>query len=75
MALAWVARLHLDAQLGAMRTAFRTARVELADELTPDAVAAVMADIEAEGVRLRAAARSAALVHEALRGVRHIPRL
>lgn len=75
LALAWVATLHVEAQLEAMRTAYRQARVELGEELPADAVTAVMHDIEVEGARLRAAARSAHLLHEALQGKRYVPRL
>lgn len=75
LALAWVASLHIEAQLESMRVAYRTARVALGEELPADAVSAVMADLEAEGVRLRASARSARLLHEALQGKRYVPRL
>lgn len=75
VALAWVTVRHVDAQLEAMRQAYREARVELGDHLTPEALEQVLADLEAEGVRLRAARRSAELLHEAMQGRRFIPRL
>lgn len=75
VALAWLATRHIDAQLAAMRQAYREARVELGDQLGVEALAEVLADLEAEGVRLLAARRSAGLVHDALRGRRHVPRL
>ncbi|MCG7321309.1 hypothetical protein [Arsenicicoccus bolidensis] len=74
-ALAWVAVQHADAQLAAMRQAYRQVRVALGEELPPEALRDVMADLEAEGVRLRATARSVHLVHEAMQGRRFVPRL
>ena len=73
--LAWVAERHLDAQLVAMRQAYREARVDLADVIPQDAVAEVLVCLEREGLRLRAARRGAGLVAQALRGGRYIPRL
>ncbi len=75
VALAWVAVHHLDAQLGAMRTAYREVRVDLGELIGPEAVADVLADLEAEGVRLLAARRGAGLVLEAMQGRQFIPRL
>lgn len=75
VALAWVARFHLAGQVAAMRDAFRAARVELRDDLPPEAVPEVLAALETEGLRLRAAARGADLIVDALRGHRHVPRL
>lgn len=75
VALAWLATRHIDAQLVAMRQAYRDVRVELGDHLTSEALAEVLADLEAEGVRLLAARRSAGLVHDALQGKRYVPRL
>jgi hypothetical protein len=66
---------HLDAQLGAMRTAYREVRVDLGELIGPEAVADVLADLEAEGVRLLAARRGAGLVLEAMQGRQFIPRL
>ena len=75
VALAWLTTRHIDAQLVAMRQAYRDARVELGDLLTPEAVAQVLADLEAEGVRLIDARRAAGLVYDALQGTRYVPRL
>ena len=75
VALAWIAVRHIDAQLVAMRQAYRDVRVDLADQLGPEGLAQVLADLEAEGVRLLAARRAAGLVHEALTGKRFVPRL
>lgn len=74
-ALAWVACTHVDAQVSAMRQAYRNARVELGDQLTPTALRDVLGDLEVEGLRLRAVARSAALVRDALWGVVFVPKL
>jgi hypothetical protein len=75
VALAWIAVRHIDAQLVAMRQAYRDARVDLADQLGPEGLSQVLADLETEGVRLLAARRAAGLVHEALTGKRFVPRL
>ncbi len=74
-ALAWVTEHHIEAQLVAMRRAYRGARVDLADLLPASGVEEVLGALEAEGMRLRAAHRAAQLVHEALRGRRFVPRL
>jgi hypothetical protein len=75
VALAWVAVRHIDAQLEVMRAAYREVRVDLGDLVSPEALAQVQADLEAEGLRLRASARGARLVYDALQGKRYIPRL
>jgi hypothetical protein len=75
VALAWVATRHIEAQLVAMRQAYREARVELDDHVSSEGLAQILADLEAEGVRLLAARRSAQLIHEALEGKRFVPRL
>ncbi len=75
LALAWVAGRHIDAQLVAMRQAYRDARVELGDHLGPEALADILHDLELEGVRLLAARRAAGLLEEAMRGKRFVPRL
>lgn len=75
MALAWLTTRHIDAQLTAMRAAYRDIRVELADELAAPTLGEVLADMEREGVRLLAAQRGARLVVEAMRGRRYVPRL
>ena len=75
VALAWVTVRHVDAQLAAMREAYRQARVELGDVLPADGLEQVLENLEAEGLRLRGAARSARLLQDALRGKQYIPRL
>lgn len=75
IALAWVTIRHVEAQLEAMRAAYREVRVDLADLVTPEALPEVLAALEAEGVRLRAAARAAELLYDALQGKEYVPRL
>ena len=75
VALAWVAVRHIDAQLLAMRQAYREIRVDLGDLVSTEALSEIQSDLEAEGLRLRAAARSAGLLYDALQGRRYIPRL
>lgn len=75
VALAWVATRHIEAQLVAMRQAYREARVELDDLVPADGLAQILADLESEGVRLLAAKRSAGLLYDALQGKRYVPRL
>jgi hypothetical protein len=78
-AVAWLfARFagdHVAAGLEAARTGWRTVRVELADQLPPDAIEAAMVAYEREGARLAAAARGVDVVAGALRGERWVPRL
>ena len=66
---------HVAAGLEAARTGWRTVRVDLADQLPPDAMEAAVAAYEREGARLAAAARGIAVVAAALRGERWVPRL
>jgi hypothetical protein len=75
VALAWLAQRHIAGQVTVMRQAFREARVEIGPDVTPEALAEIMGQLEAEGLRLVAARRSAQLIHEALQGKRFIPRL
>jgi hypothetical protein len=75
VALAWVAVRHIDAQLEAMRQAYREVRVDLGDLVSAEALAQIQTDLEKEGLRLRASARGARLLYDALQGKRYIPRL
>jgi len=75
VALAWVAVRHIDAQLEAMRQAYREVRVDLGDLVTAQALAEIQSDLEAEGLRLRASARAARLLYDAMQGKRYVPRL
>ncbi|MEP6797804.1 MAG: hypothetical protein ABI890_06640, partial [Lapillicoccus sp.] len=51
VALAWLADRHIEGQVGAMRQAYREARVELGDRVTTEALAEIMGHLEAEGLR------------------------
>jgi hypothetical protein len=73
--LAWLALRHIEGELAAMRGAYREVRVEMADHLDAEALAQVLNDLETEGVRLRAAARGASLILDALQGRHFVPRL
>jgi hypothetical protein len=73
--LAWLAGHHLDGQLQATRRALATARAQLADVVAPPVVAETLEAVEAEEARLLAARRGLALVAQALRGIRFVPRL
>lgn len=66
-ALAWVATRHLEAQLEAMRGAWRDVRPELGPALPPGSLSDVLESLASEGLRLRANHRSAGLLLEALR--------
>lgn len=66
-ALAWVASRHLEAQLAAMRGAWRDVRPELGPLLPPGTISEVLDSLAREGLRLRAAHRAAGLLLEALR--------
>ncbi|MDN5790529.1 MAG: hypothetical protein L0H25_06640 [Micrococcales bacterium] len=75
VALAWLAGHHLDAQVIAMRRAWREARVAIGPDVPAEALSEILGHIEAEGIRLIAASRSARLLHEALQGKVFAPRL
>ena len=75
VALAWLADRHIEGQVGAMRQAYREARVELGDRVTTEALTEIMGHLEAEGLRLVAARRASALILEAMQGKRFVPRL
>ena len=66
---------HIDAQLEAMRQDYREVRVELGDLVSTEALTEIQSDLEAEGLRLRASARGAQLLYDALQGKRYVPRL
>jgi len=75
VALAWVAVRHIDAQLEVMRQAYREVRVDLGDLVSTEALSQIQSDLETEGLRLRASARAARLLYDALQGKRYVPRL
>jgi hypothetical protein len=67
VALAWIAVRHLQADLAAMRGAWRDVRPDLGPVLPPGTLSDVLGSLTQEGLRLRAALRSAELLLEALR--------
>jgi hypothetical protein len=73
--LAWLAGHHLEGQLQATRRALATVRAELRDVIPPAALAEVLEVVESEEARILATRRGLALVGQALRGVRFVPRL
>ena len=75
VALAWLAERHVEAQVEAMREAYRSVRVDLTEVLPAGTVEAILVCLEHEGLRLRAAQRGVALVREALDGSVFVPRL
>ena len=68
VALATLARHHLDACVDGARSGYRTARTELGPHLPPSAIEAVLTAYRNEGRRLAAAAQAADLVERALHG-------
>jgi hypothetical protein len=58
-----------------MRSAYRDVRVDLGELVPAEALPEILADLEAEGLRLRASALGASLLYDALQGRRYIPRL
>ncbi len=75
IALAWITCRHLEGQVAATRDAWREARVEIGPHVPTEALTEILSEIEAEGIRLVAATRSARLLHEALQGKVFAPRL
>jgi len=73
--LARAARESVEAARAAAAHGLATARAELKDVVPPEAVGAMMAMYEREGARLADAAHAVALVEQALRGERFVPRL
>jgi hypothetical protein len=73
--LAWLAGHHLDGQLQATRRALATVRADLADVVPPPVLTEALDVVESEEARILAARRGVALVGQALRGVRFVPRL
>jgi hypothetical protein len=73
--LARFAAIHVAASVTAAQDGLSTARADLRDVVPPEAVAAAVGAYEREGARLAATARAVALVEQALRGHRFIPRL
>ncbi|HWG65428.1 MAG TPA: hypothetical protein VG253_27400 [Streptosporangiaceae bacterium] len=75
VALATLARHHLEACVQAARDGYRTARTELAGAMPAHALDAVLAAYRSEGKRLVANARAVDLISRALRGEVFVPRL
>ena len=68
VALATLARHHLQACVDGARSGYRMARTELGPHLPPSAIEAVLTAYRNEGQRLAAAAQAADLVERALHG-------
>jgi hypothetical protein len=75
IALAALARHHLDACVEGARQGYRCARAELGKDLPPSGLTAVLSAYQAEGRRLVTTARAAELVSRALRGETFVPQL
>lgn len=75
LALAALARHHVDACVAGARQGYRTARTELGPDLPPGGVAAVLDAYQSEGRRLVATARAVDLVGRALHGEEFVPQL
>lgn len=75
VALAALARHHLNACVEGARNGYRTARTELGPHLPPGAVEAVLTLYRSEGTRLANAARAADLLERALHGEVFVPRM
>jgi hypothetical protein len=75
IALASLARHHLNACVEGARTGYRTARSELGPHLPPGAVEAVLTVYRSEGKRLAQAARAAELIDRALHGEVFVPQM
>ena len=73
--LARFAAGHVEAAVAAARTGLAGVRADLRGLVPAEAVEAAVAAYEREGARLAAAARSVALVDQALRGRRFVARL
>ncbi|HXA59015.1 MAG TPA: hypothetical protein VNW94_07625 [Streptosporangiaceae bacterium] len=68
LALARMARHHVDANVEAARNGYRTARAGLAEAVPPHGIEAILDIYRREGGRLAALAKAAELVETALRG-------
>jgi hypothetical protein len=75
IALAVLARHHVNACVEGARQGYRGARAELGDQLPPGGIESVLAVYRSEGARLAAAARAVELVERALRGEVFVPQL
>ncbi|WP_308201443.1 hypothetical protein [Sphaerisporangium perillae] len=75
LALARLARHHVNATVEAARAGYRGAAVELKEHLPPHAVQAVLEAYRKEGPKLVRLAASIELVEHALRGEPFVPRI
>ena len=73
--LAVLAGHHVGAQAAAQQRAVATLRTDLADAVDPGVVERTLVALDHEQARLLAAARAVALLEDALRGRRYVPRL
>jgi hypothetical protein len=75
VALAALARHHVDACIEGARTGYRGARAELGKDLPPGGITAVLDAYRTEGRRLVATAKAVDLISRALRGQEFVPQL
>ncbi len=75
VALAALARQHVQACVEGAREGYRTARASLGGQLPPHVIEAVLGVYRSEGTRLAAAAQGVDLVERALRGEVFVPQL
>jgi hypothetical protein len=75
LVLAYVAVGQVDGALGGLQAALASMRADLRDEVAPDALVEAMDALAQQQAQLAATRRSVRLVADALRGVRHRPRL
>ncbi|MDH2430388.1 hypothetical protein [Sphaerisporangium sp. TRM90804] len=75
VALARMARHHVNAMVEAARTGYRGAAVDLKDHLPPHAIEAVLETYRREGPRLVRLAGAVEVVEQALRGQTFVPRM
>lgn len=75
VALARLAAHHVDGARRSCAAAMSGVRSELSGVIPPPAVEDVLGALEREQARLLAAGRAVALVEQALRGERYVPRL
>jgi hypothetical protein len=75
VALAVLARHHIDACIDGARRGYRGARAELGSDLPPSGVTAILEAYRTEGMRLVATGRAVDLVSRALRGQEFVPQL
>jgi len=73
--LAYVAIDQVDGALQGLAASLASIRADLREVVDPDVVRETLDALQLEQARLEAAARAVRLVAEALRGIRHRPRL